>query len=348
MNNESIWPWRNRITSKLISMVVCFVGVTLPNAVLAWGATGHRLIGEAALSSLPPEVPAFLREPESVAEMGELAREPDRWKGSGAAHDLERDGAHFLDLDDDGKVLGGPVLASLPPTREGYEAALRSIGSDSWRAGWLPYSIIDGYQQLAKDFAYLRVDLWAAEKVADVKHRAWFAADARERRALILRDVGTLAHYVGDGSQPLHVSIHYNGWGSGPNPEGFTQAKVHAPFEGQFVHDNLTLAEVMADVSPFADCRCDITQRVPDYLKTTNAQVAPFYRLEKAGAFVGSDKRGIEFAATRLAAGASELRDLIVLAWRASPEVPVGYPPIKPTSVVNGRFDPYDSLYGKD
>src|SRR5579875_955298 len=123
MNNETFWLRRNGITSTLISMAVCFSGVTLPTAVLAWGATGHRLIGEAALSSLPPEVPAFLREPESVAEMGELAREPDRWKGSGAAHDLERDSAHFLDLDDDGKVLGGPALASLPPTREGYEAA---------------------------------------------------------------------------------------------------------------------------------------------------------------------------------------------------------------------------------
>ena len=52
-----------------------------------WGATGHRLIGEAAVLALPADVPAFLRSPETVQQIGELAREPDRSKGSGKPHD---------------------------------------------------------------------------------------------------------------------------------------------------------------------------------------------------------------------------------------------------------------------
>ena len=36
-------------------------------------------------------------------------------------------------------------------------------------------------------------------------------------------DLGDWAHFVGDGSQPMHVSVHFNGWGDFPNPRGFTR-----------------------------------------------------------------------------------------------------------------------------
>jgi flagella basal body P-ring formation protein FlgA len=70
----------------------------------AWGNTGHRLIGVAAMRALPDDLPAFLKTPGAVADVGELAREPDRWKGAGQPHDRERDTAHFIDLDDQGRV----------------------------------------------------------------------------------------------------------------------------------------------------------------------------------------------------------------------------------------------------
>ncbi len=162
-----------------------------------------------------------------------------------------------------------------------------------------------------------------------------------------------LAHYVGDGSQPLHVSVHYNGWGPGPNPDGFTQDKVHGPFEGDFVHDFVTPDAVAAAMAPFDDCRCDmagwdIAHWTAAYLAATGAQVAPFYRLQKAGGFVGGDVRGRAFAAARLAAGASALRDLTVDAWRASAFGRVGWPAVSVADVEAGRIDPYDSLYGLD
>ncbi len=39
--------------------------------------------------------------------------------------------------------------------------------------------------------------------------------------AAIIFYAGWLGHYVGDGSQPLHVTVNYNGW-TGPNPHGYT------------------------------------------------------------------------------------------------------------------------------
>jgi hypothetical protein len=153
---------------------------------------------------------------------------------------------------------------------------------------------------------------------------------------------------VGDGSQPLHVSIHFNGWGPAPNPEGFTQDRIHAFFEGAFVRKFIDPQSVRADLSAYADCHCPIDQRVAAYLASTNAKVIPFYRLDKAGGFLHGDARGRDFAARRLAAGAAELRDEIVDAWRASAQASVGYPEVKVADVLAGKVDPYDSLYGLD
>jgi hypothetical protein len=328
--------------------LVCALACLWAGQALAWGATGHRWVGREAVRALPPEVPAFLRAPAAIEAVGELAREPDRWKGSGRPHDTDRDPAHFLDLGDDGKVFGGPALAALPETREAYDTALRGVGADSWKAGYLPYAIIDAWQQLAEDLAYWRIDVAAAARVADPAHRAWFEADKAEREALTLRDLGVLAHYVGDGSQPLHVTIHFNGWGPFPDPAGYTQEHVHGPFEGDFVRAYVGADAVRAAMSPYVDCHCDIAHWTAAYLAATGAQVVPFYEMQKAGGLAPGDARGRAFAAARLAAGASALRDLVIDAWRASVGGHVGWPAVAVSDVEAGKLDPYDSLYGKD
>jgi len=319
-----------------------------PQQALAWGGVGHRLIGVAAVRALPAEAPAFLRRPQMAGDMGELSREPDRSKDAGKVHDHDRNAGHFIDVEDDGRVLGGPSLAALPPTRADFETALRAAGTDQWQAGYLPYAIVDHTQQLAKDFAIWRV-LAAAERNPRWRaHQAWYAQDRRRREALILASLGDLGHFVGDGAQPLHVTAHYNGWGDYPNPRGYSTAKVHGPFESAFVHDNLRQDMVSARLGPMRVPTGPLEVHVALYLTETWRQVEPFYVLEKAGAFRGPDPRGVAFAAQRLAAGASELRDLIVLAWRMSASEKVGWSPIAVADVEAGRVDPYDALYGAD
>ena len=337
-----------RTLGRVLALAVSAVALGAAGEALAWGDTGHRIIGELGIETLPDSLPAFVRAPGVAADVGELAREPDRWRGSGKVHDNIRDPGHFIDVDDDGRILGGPALSALPPTKTEFDAALRAVGTDSAKSGFLPYSIIDGWQQLAKDFAYWRADVAAVRLEKDPAHQAWLERDLRRREAQTIQDLGVWAHYVGDGSQPLHATVHYNGWGPGPNPEGFTLQRIHAPFEGQFVRANVTARAVRARMAAPADCHCDIEQRTAAYLAHTASEVVPLYRLEKAGGFVGSDARGVAFAADRIAEGAAELRDLTVAAWNASAFGTVGYPPTPVAQVVAGQADAYTLLYGDD
>jgi hypothetical protein len=320
----------------------------VPGVVLAWGSTGHRFIGEAAMKRLPAEVPAFLRTPQAALDVGEYSREPDRGKGAGRAADVDLDPAHFLDLSDDGTVLGGPTLTTLPPTRPDYDTVLRSVNQNSWKAGYLPYAILEHYQLLSKNLAYWRVLTAAEANPAWKAHRAFFAADRRRREGQILQEIGAFSHFVGDASQPLHVTVHFNGWGDFPNPGGYTTAKIHSPFEGDLVQAEVSEAGVLAKMPPPRDCHCAVQKRIADDLAATGALVVPLYQLEKAGGLAPGDPRGGAFATQQIALGAAELRDLIVEAWRQSAGETVGYKPIAVADVLAGKVDPYAALYGVD
>jgi hypothetical protein len=127
---------------------------------------------------------------------------------------------------------------------------------------------------------------------------------------------GWLGHYVGDASQPLHVTDKYNGW-VGPNPNGYTtEHKIHWQFEGPFVGANLHEADVQPEMTPAHAIEGDMFDNYMAYLRQTATHVEKVYQLEKAGGFIGAgtpESRG--FTAERLAAGASMLRDMIYIAW---------------------------------
>lgn len=332
------------LTAALIALPVADAG--------AWGSTGHRLVGAAAIRALPEDLPAFLRTAEAAADVAEYAREPDRWKGGGRTHDRERDTAHFIDLDEGGFALtpAGPSIDDLPELRSEYEQTLTQAGLDVDDAGWLPYALIDGYQQLVRDFGYWRVLAAAEARETDPGRRAWYREDRERRETLLLRDIGVLGHYVGDASQPLHLSIHYNGWGDYPNPEGFTMS---GQFHGQvdsFPYGRIALPAVETAMTAPRDCAapCDIRVRVPVYIREGLTQVAPLYTLERDSQLADGQPEGLAFMTTRVAAGASELRDLITAAWREAGTARVGWPVISVAEVEAGTADPWDSMVGLD
>jgi hypothetical protein len=331
----------------VILAIVAALSVT-PAPAHAWGATGHRLVSSLAAALLPEEIPAFLRDVDVAWQIGELGREPDRSKGSGVIHDRERDPGHYINIGDDFLVAGGPRLMALPETREAYDSALRQRGTDQYEYGYLPYSIVDGWQQLRRDFAYWRVDVIGERAGATDEDRAWFARDRRLRELLIVRDLGQWSHFIGDASQPMHVSVHFNGWGPFANPSGYSQEKLHAPFEGAFVRAHIAPDDVRAKVGAPWDCGCSIEQRTALYLAQTLRTVEPYYALEKAGGFLGGAAAGRAFAAERLAAAVAELRDQIVAAWRASADDRVGYPPVAVRDVEAGKALPLGELKGLD
>jgi hypothetical protein len=317
---------------------------------LAWGPTGHRLIGELAVGRLPDEVPAFLRNDDVARQIGTLAQEPDRWRNSGEPHDSARDPGHFVHVRDDGTVMGGPKLDALPSTRRDYDTALRAAGSTQYDAGYLPYAIIDGWQQLREDFAWWRADA-AGEKLAkSANDRAWFARDRKLREMLTIRDLGVWAHFVGDASQPNHASVHYDAWGPGPNPESFPQTKgIHWRFEGTFVGANIKADDIVPSIAPPHDCGCTIERRTAAYLATTRGFVLQLYRLDKAHAFDGAGTpEGKAFAAQRIAAAAAELRDMVSAAWRDSETVKIGIPAVAVKDAEAGDPAALTGLRGTD
>ncbi len=311
-------------------IIFAIVLLALPQAAFAWGYIGHKTIGEVATRNFPAEIPAFLRGPEAAARTGILSQEPDTSRNAGQPHDYDLDPGHFIDVMDDFTILGGPKLSALPNGRRDYDTALRAVGFEQYKAGFLPYNIMEGYQQLVKDFALLRA------YQASVKNAAKFklgAADRRVlarllsvRRMLTQRDLGTWAHFVEDASQPMHASIHYDGWGDGPNPQGFTTERgIHSKFESAFVNTNIIEADVESRMRPYRHCETSLQACVQENFIATAALVAKPYAFEKAGALDIATPEAKDFAAARLADGASTLRDMVVDAWRASREVSLGY-----------------------
>ena len=324
-------------------LLVLFIAtLSLPQSALAWGAYGHRIINGDAARALPADLPEFLRTPEAIAEITTLGPEADRIRGSGKPRDADFDPAHFLDLDDDGTVGEAVKLSALPPTREAYDTALRAgppvkgVAPDQYSEGYLPYEIADGFELVTKDFAIWRVDRFGEANGAPAD-RAFFAADRRLREDLILRDIGYWGHFVADASQPLHVSVHYNGWGDYPNPNNYSQSHaIHARFETAFVNAHASPEAVLPLLRPYVPSTAPLLPRVEAYLATTGSFVPAVYQLEAAGAFDAATPAAVSFTLQRLAAGASMLRDLIADAYVASLDAKVGYPAVSVRDVLAG------------
>ena len=188
---------------------------------------------------------------------------------------------------------------------------------------------MDGWQQLVKDFALWRADV-AGEKFAkNADGRQWFAFDRRLRELIILRDLGEWSHFVGDGSQPLHATVHFNGWGNFANPQGFTGAtNFHARFETDFIDANISDHDVGPLLAARNQCHCSIQRHTAEYLTRTQTYVVPTYRLDQDHAFDNVTPEAKQFVAARLAEGAAMLRDMVVDAWEASDDAMLGYKPL--------------------
>jgi hypothetical protein len=286
------------VASRLVAVAAGLVLSLHVPAAHAWGNEGHRMINKLAASTLPADVPAFLRSEVAIREVEYLGPEPDRWRMP-AEPELNAAQApeHFIDLEP------ADALGPLPHRRLDFEAMVFAAGQRPEKIGLQPWEATEVWERLKAALRAYRT-LTAAGQDA---HGAEFAA---------IFYAGWLGHYVGDASQPLHTTIQYNGW-TGPNPNGYTTAhQIHWQFEGPFVAANLHDEEVRPRMTAPKVIEGDIFDQYMSYLRQTHTYVEKVYQLEKAGGFV--DKGTLEsrdFTADRLAAGASMLRDMIYTAW---------------------------------
>lgn len=319
----------------------------MPLSALAWGAAGHTMINHLAAQSLPDTLPAFMRTPQAVAEITELGPEEDRIKGAGESWDSDNDPGHYLDIGDDGTIDGVVRLDDLPKDMNDYAHALAAAGGDPYRAGYVPYTIMDGYERARKDFAIWRVDDYMAAHGSTDAIRAAFARDRALREDLTLRDIGDWGHFVGDGSQPLHITIHFNGWGNYPDPQGFTKAHIHSFFETQFVNKYARIDDVRAKMKSLVDAapahllsQAEIGTIVGSYLAGTAKAVVPLYTLYQDQDFQNGDQRAIDFTDAQLARGASMFGELITMAWNDSLNEDFGYPEVPVRDIITGKAAP--------
>ncbi len=284
---------------------------------LAWGPDGHRIINRLAAEKLPADLPAFLRSPSATAEIEYLGPEPDRWR-SPAEPELSAAQApeHFIDLE------LADMVGPLPRRRYDFIAALYAAGLTHpaeakelrpEKVGLQPYVTVEVFERLQAAFREYRT-LKAA------------GGDTRPAEAAVIFYAGWLGHYVADGSNPLHVTVNYNGWVQKENPNGYiTTPGIHSQFESAFIAANIKAGDVAPFLSPVRTLHDPFADYLL-YLRNSHAQVERVYSLEKARGFTGvGSPESRRFAAERLAAGASELRDMIVTAWEESAKPVPGY-----------------------
>lgn len=98
----------------------------------------------------------------------------------------------------------------------------------------------------------------------------------------------------------------------------------------------------------YADCQCPIEDRTANYIAASVQKIEPLYAMEQQHGFEDGKAEGAAFVTERLSAGAAELRDMIVDAWRASAAMKVGYPPLSLEDIQSGKVNPRASFVGED
>lgn len=277
-----------------------------------WGDAGHKMINKLGAESLPSDIPAFLRTPTAIDEIEYLGPEPDRWR-SPAEPELNADQApdHYINLE------YADVIGPLPRRRYEYIAELTAaeITHPDIARDLQPDNV--GFQP------YITNEIWERLKSAMRNYRELTAkhADTKPVEAAIIFYAAWMGHYVGDGSQPLHVTRDFNGWIEKENPNGYTtQPGIHWKFEGTYVSANLTEADARPLMTPLHPVG-DEWDAYLAYLHHTGSLMERVYQLDKDHGFDGAGTpEAKQFTAERLAAGASMFRDLVYSAWLQSAE----------------------------
>lgn len=313
-------------------------GIILPIAVVcialipvradAWGEKGHAMCARTAARRLPQNMPAFFLN--SIERLAYLSSEPDRWRTS-SSQALYQVSApdHYFDLEawgtdplpnsrydlvvlsvKKGIVHYDPLAAANRRDLPGGEKFVSDVGT-------APYAVAETAAKLISNFRDWR------ESTEDTDAARLVRGQIEDS---IIYLSGVLAHYVTDLGNPLHCTVHFNGWADGyPNPNNFAIGQaangIHARFEVNYV--NSVIEE--KDIEPFMSPPRRVGSWVSDmesFIRRNNGFVEELYTLDKAGAFgSGNESPGAKpFVSARLADAASMLRDVWSSAWVISNE----------------------------
>lgn len=300
----------------------------------AWGPTGHRIVSRAAVSALPGDVPAFVAQ--QIDWIGARAITPDTYRSASEPFiKMAEDPSHTWHME---QVA---FLKAIPRSRiefvqAVYDEHTRLVKTDPTGAalmnvtgtGMLPYTTIEVYERLKVTFRTWR-------EQARTPQAARFA----ELDAAFY--VGWLSHYIADAAQPLHTSIHHDGW-RGDNPKRYTRdGAIHWAFENDFV-DLIAVGErdLQSRMAP-AGTVADPFSAILAHLARAHTRVEQVYRLEQSGALKDmGHAEARELVRACLTDATTMLRDLVYTAWvsSAAPAAPrTGI--VQPNDPANPRYN---------
>lgn len=213
---------------KACAAIFMIVLMASPEFAHGWGTRAHAIIDRTAVDALPDDGPVFLKK--YVDYIAGSASIPDTWRGaSDPFSKLEEDPNHGWFREQ------FAFMKTIPRSRYEFVLALyrenlRLQKTDPASArrmnvrwtGTLPYAASEVYGHLVADMRLLRNTPANSSQAAFLEQTCAFY-------------VAWLGHYIGDGSQPLHDTIHHDGW-EGPDPKGYTRdPHIHGRFESQYV-----------------------------------------------------------------------------------------------------------------
>lgn len=301
---------------------------------LAWGERGHAVIDTAAIAAIPADGPVFLKK--HVDYIAASASQPDGWRGNAEGFSkISEDPNHGWFREQ------FTFMKTIPRSRYEfvlalYDEHLRIKASDPERAartnvrwtGTLPYAAMEAYDRIVVCMRNVR-------RLTAERRDPTFA----EQNCAF--DVTRLGHYIGDAANPMHNSIHSDGW-RGDNPDGFTTDRsVHGRFESRFVDAMaLTPADIGPRIGAPARQSGDLFDHVLRYVNESGDKVRDVYTLEKRSGFADSNDREVRaLVYERTAAGAAMLRDMLQRAWTESARPPAQITPA-PLDFSNPAFNP--------
>jgi hypothetical protein len=314
--------------------ILVVVALSIPEQAFSWGIRAHAVIDHTAVDTLPDDGPVFLKKyADYIAGSASI---PDTWRqASEPFSKIEEDPNHGWFREQ------FSFMKEVPRSRyefvlELYREYLRIEKSDPENArrmnvrwtGTLPYAAAEVYGHLVADMRYLR------KARADGKDTAFL-----EQTCAFY--VAWMGHYIGDGSQPLHDTIHHDGW-QGPDPNGYTRdPKIHGRFESQYVDAiSLTEEDILPRIGKPGHLQGDVFDLILAHLDEAGRNVETIYKLDKRNALTDvHDPEAREMVYSRTAAGARMLRDLVYRAWLES-ALPVTSGKPSPIDQSNPLYNP--------
>jgi hypothetical protein len=208
---------------KLKSFVL--IVVAFANFVFGWGDQGHKLINNKAVALLPTEMQAFTKWQDYITLH---SVDPDNRKRD----DKTEAPKHFIDIDFYKEFLNGKMVDD--------KKELTAVYGDSMvtKQGLLPWATLDTYNKLIQAFK-----------------------DKNKDKVLLYSS--DLGHYVGDGHQPMHTMLNYNG-------QLTNQKGVHARYEIKMV--DKYIKEIEASITSANVRKIDVPfQFIFDYIADANS-----------------------------------------------------------------------------